>query len=274
MFPLAGESAHAATPVTLKRERGTRLALYNLGMQLFVIRSILMFQSSLGMVLRRGAIALCCAILSLTLWIAPSHATTVYDLPSPVESSGVIDSADVLSRLSVGKLNKALQALTESTGQQVHLVTIERLEYDDTIAAFTDRLFERWFPTPDTQANQTVVVLATLTNQGGIHTTAGEALPAEIATSIAEDTLLAPLRQGGGKYNKALIDAGDRLVAVLSGQPDPGAPEVGGVDVEATFASAEETDDRNATVWVVVLLIVATVVPMVTYFVYVGLPGR
>ncbi len=233
-----------------------------------------MFQSSLGMLFRRGAIALCCAILSVTLWIAPSHATTVYDLPSQVSSSGVVDSADVLSRLTVGKLDKALQSLAESTGQQVHLVTIERLDYDDTIAAFTDRLFARWFPTPESQDNQTVLVLATLTNQGGIHSTAGEALPPDIATSVAEDTLLAPLRQGGGKYNKALVDAGDRLVAVLSGQPDPGAPDVGGVDVEATFASAEETDDRNATVWVVVLLVVATVVPMVTYFAYVGMPGR
>jgi uncharacterized protein len=46
------------------------------------------------------------------------------------------------------------------------------------------------------------------------------------------------------------------------------------INIESTYASAEETDDRSATVWVIVLLAVATLVPMATYFWYVGLPGR
>ena len=39
--------------------------------------------------------------------------------------------------------------------------------------------------------------------------------------------------------------------------------------VEGTFASAEETKESNATVIVIVLLIISTVVPMVTYYAYV-----
>jgi uncharacterized protein len=81
--------------------------------------------------------------------------------------------------------------------------------------------------------------------------------------------MMAPLIDGD-KYNQAFSDAKDRLVAVLSGQPDPGAPSlVKSVDVDRNFATAEETEATrsNTTTIVVVLLLLATVVPMVTYYV-------
>ena len=82
-----------------------------------------------------------------------------------------------------------------------------------------------------------------------------------------------PLKDGA-KYNQALIEAEKRLTAVLSGQTDPGPPLVQDISLEGTFATAEETDDKSATIWVVVLLALATLIPMVTYFLYMGLPGR
>jgi uncharacterized protein len=92
----------------------------------------------------------------------------------------------------------------------------------------------------------------------------------EIAESVAQETLMVPLREGN-KYNQAFLDAADRLVAVLSGQPDPGARVVADtLNVERTFKKAEETDQGNSTIVVVVLLIAATVIPMVTYFWYQG----
>lgn len=77
-----------------------------------------------------------------------------------------------------------------------------------------------------------------------------------------------PLRDGN-KYNQAFLDASDRLVAVISGNPDPGPPVVEEtIQTEGTFARAEDTDDRSATVIVVVLLVLATVIPMATYYFY------
>jgi uncharacterized protein len=56
----------------------------------------------------------------------------------------------------------------------------------------------------------------------------------------------------------------------LAGEPDPGPPQVqDDIQVESTFTKAEETDTENSTVWVVGLLVVATVIPMATYFAYV-----
>lgn len=79
---------------------------------------------------------------------------------------------------------------------------------------------------------------------------------------------MVPLRNGN-KYNQALIDASDRLIAVLSGEPDPGPPVVElNIQAEGTFAKAEETDDKNAAIIVLALLAAATIIPMATYFLY------
>jgi uncharacterized protein len=112
------------------------------------------------------------------------------------------------------------------------------------------------------------LLLDTLTNNSAIHTgeTANTLLSNDIADSVANETLQVPIRDGN-RYNEAFVDATDRLVAVLSGQPDPGAPEVKeNIQVEGTFKTAEETDDQTSTIVVVVILVIATVAPMATYF--------
>ncbi|HIK28363.1 MAG TPA: TPM domain-containing protein [Oscillatoriaceae cyanobacterium M7585_C2015_266] len=188
------------------------------------------------------------------------------------DQTWVIDKDEVLSRATEGQISKALEKLAEKTGNEVRFVTIHRLDYGETTQSFTDKLFEKWFPTPEAQANQTLLVLDTMTNTAGIRT--GEKvktlLSDALASSVANETLLVPLKQGD-KYNQAFLDACARLVAVLSGQPDPGAPQIAEtLNVESTFKSSEETDRNSSAVIVIVLLIAATVIPMVTYFWYQG----
>ena len=155
------------------------------------------------------------------------------------------------------------------------MVTIHRLDYGETIDSFTEALFKKWYPTPQAQANQTLLVIDTVTNTTAIQTgeTVKSSMSDDIAESVASETVMVPLR-GGNKYNQALLDASNRLVAVLSGEPDPGPPVVeDNVQVASTFTSAEETDTKNATIWVVVILVIATVVPMATYFFYQSFSG-
>jgi uncharacterized protein len=140
---------------------------------------------------------------------------------------------------------------------------------------FTEKLFQRWYPTPEEQANQTLVTIDTLTNGTALYRgEESQSLVTDaIADSITHETIAIPLKNGG-KYNQALLEADKRLVAVLAGQPDPGPPAIQEINLEGTFATAEETDDKSATFWVIVLLALATLIPMVTYFWYVGIPGR
>lgn len=213
------------------------------------------------------------SIFAATLLAAtPALATGVYELPNLAagDRTWVVDKAQVLSRVTEGQISGALDKLAKETGNEVRVVTIRHLDYGETAQGFTDKLFEKWFPTKEAQANQTLLVLDSVTNTTGIRSgdRVKSNLPDEIAQSVASETVLVPLQQGD-KYNEALIDASDRLTAVLSGQEDPGPPQVvTKIQVEGTFKTAEETDRGGSTVWVIGLLIAATVIPMATYYWY------
>lgn len=233
-------------------------------------------QKSLGQAFAQTCLGFMITLLCvIQLWLtaAPeAQATGVYSMPNLAagDPTWVIDQATTLSRITRNELNGALEKLAQTTGTEVRFVTIHRLDYGESIDDFAQKLFQKWFPTPEAQANQVLLVLDNVTNTSAIQTGAAvkETLTDEIAESVAQETVLVPIRDSN-KYNQAFLDASDRLVAVLSGQEDPGPPVVNEtVQTEGTFARAEETDDRSATIIVVVLLVLATVIPMVTYYFY------
>ncbi len=230
-------------------------------------------QRSLKRFVRSLGLLLAASFLSMASFAAPVLATSVSQIPAVTAGDGnwIVDDADVLSRLSEGQLSSRLKALEADFGDEVHLVTFRRLDYGETIDSFTDELFTTWFPTAEERQNQVIIALDISTNTVAIHL--GEEtqkrLSEEVATSIAEETMMAPIRKGD-QYNQSFLDASDRLIAVLSGEEDPGPPVIiDDMRVEGTFASAEETKESNATVIVIVLLILSTVIPMVTYYAYV-----
>jgi uncharacterized protein len=219
-----------------------------------------------------------CLLLSLGWDNLPAKATGIYDLPTLTvgDSTYLIDDADAISISNEGTLTNNFKQLAQNTGTEVRMVAIRRLDYDETIDSFTDKLFSQWYPTPEESSNQVLLVLDTLSNRTAIRT--GEAvkniLPDAIAQSVASETAIAPLRQGS-KYNQSFLDVSSRLTAVLSGENDPGPPVIEEtVNIESNFTKAEDTDRGGSTIWVVVLLLLATIIPMVTYYWYVGLPGR
>lgn len=205
---------------------------------------------------------------------APAIATGLYDLPDfNADQVWVVDTADAISNSNQSKLTSTFKELANSTGQQVRMVAIRRLDYGQTVDNLADEIFQNWYPTAEKQDNQTLIVLDTLTNNVAIRTgkSAQGLVNTDIAQSLVEDTIGYNIRKGN-KYNQAFLDAGDRLVAVLSGQSDPGPPVMeDDIQIEGTFTKAEDTDQGSATIWVIGFLIVATIIPMATYYWYVGL---
>lgn len=211
-------------------------------------------------------------MMAISVFVTPAFATGVYQIPNLTADTWIVDEGDVLSRFNEGQISGAFKDLAKETGNEVRIVTIHRFDYGETPESFAKGLFTKWFPTPEAQANQAILIVDTLTN--GATIVSGDQvktlLTDEIANSVTEETLGAALRDGN-KYNQGFLDVRDRLVAVLSGKPDPGPPaEKQTVQVESTFSNAEETDKNkgNATAWVVGLLIAATVIPMATYYLY------
>lgn len=214
------------------------------------------------------------AASAIGVFTLPAQATAVYEIPtvSAGVPTWVVDKADVLSLSTEGKIKGTLEQLAKQTGKEVRFVTIHRLDYGDTIQTFTDKLFKKWFPTETEQAVQTLIVLDNVTNTIGIQTGADtkSTLTEAIATSTISETMPAPLRDGN-KYNQAFTDAADRLVAVLSGQPDPGPPVIVSTpELGRTYLKAEETEANRTNFLIIVigLLIAATVIPMATWWWY------
>lgn len=216
-------------------------------------------------------ILISCFLLGMTL---PVHAaTSPTDIPNLSEerSIWIVDQAEVVSRTNEGKLNTLLENIAETTGADIKLVVIRRLNYGETVDTFADALFDQWYPTAADKENKVLLVFDTITNNATIRVGEGllDRLPPEIAQSVVDETIGVPVREDN-KYNLAFLNASSRLGTVLAGEPDPGPPEERDeIRVEGTFTSAEDTDTKSSTVWVIGLLVVATIIPMATYFAYV-----
>jgi uncharacterized protein len=132
-----------------------------------------------------------------------------------------------------------------------------------------EQLLERW--QVDT-AGQPLLLLLIDTQTNGAAVIASPALSERLGPALlrstARTTLAQPLRDGG-RYRQASLDALQRLEAVLQGQPDPGEPATAEVVTpRTTVPTREETMASKAWVWVTVLLVVGTIVPMVTWWVF------
>lgn len=200
--------------------------------------------------------------------VAPAWATAVGELPATAPQ-GVLDQGEVFSPSTVNQVNRSLTQLSQDTGVQVHLVSLRRLDYGESATSFGEKLFQRWFP--DGGANQVLLTLVARTATADLQAGADviPLLPAATAQSITQETLLQPVRQN--IYNQALLDTVQRLSLVLSGQPDPGPPPEAVEPTAGNFATVAETREQKdfSTAVVIVLLILATVIPMVTYYWYV-----
>lgn len=207
-------------------------------------------------------------VLSLVLLVlaAPAFALNANDLPEVPPAGHVLDQAQLLSRAGAADVGKSLDALG---GQQVQAswVSVPRLDYDLTLGQFGQQLLERWAAAGseqlvlliDGQTSATAIVATPLLQQR---------LSPELLRSTSRTTMAQPLRDGN-RYRQASLDAIGRLAVVLDGGEDPGEPAVAVNPVPtARVPSREQTLSSNATTWVIVLLVVGTIVPMLTWWVF------
>ncbi len=210
------------------------------------------------------------AALVLTSLIAPpaALATGLADFPVQRPSSHVLDSADVLSRAASGDVNQRLEQFSE-LGVDARLVTLRRLDYGVSLETLGEELLQQW----QDEASRDGLLLLLIEGQNNsaavvASTALLEQLPSTLLSSTAISTMGLPLREGS-RYRQASLDALSRLEVVLNGGEDPGPPQlVERIPVETNIPSKEETESSNAFLWVVVLLVVGTLVPMITWWVF------
>ena len=205
-------------------------------------------------------------LVALTLPLAPAWAIGVTALPSQPPANHVLDSADLLSRATAGDLSRRLDSLAEQ-GVAATWVSIPRLDYGVSLSDFGEQLLQRW---QQDDASQLLLLIDGQTSGTAIVASGPvlERLSPALLRSTARTTMAQPLREGA-RYRQASLDAVERLSVVLAGGTDPGEPELATNPVAtARVPSREQTKDSNAFTWVAVLLVVGTIVPMLTWWVF------
>lgn len=210
-------------------------------------------------------------VLLLGLAQAPAAlATGPKDFPLAPPSGLVLDTADLLSRAAASDLEKRLEELDQQQ-VQARLVTLRRLDYGLALEDLGQQLMERWkTQDPEGAERQLVLLIESQNNSGAVVASPdlADTLPRSLLASTGTSTMGLPLREGA-RYRQASIDALTRLQAVLQGQEDPGPPQlIERLPVETNVPTAEETASSNAFLWVVVLLVVGTLVPMITWWIF------
>jgi uncharacterized protein len=208
------------------------------------------------------------ALVLLVAPLAPALALSLNDLPSQPPSSRVLDDADVLSIASRTEIERQLERFNEER-VDARLVTVGRLDYGLTLPELARQLLERW-STAGGGDQRLLILIDSQTKGATIVASAAleRQLPPELLRSTARTTVAQPLREGD-RYRQASLDALERLGTVLRGGEDPGEPATPEAALVTTnIPTREETAGSNAFTWVVVLLVVGTVVPMLTWWVF------
>ena len=211
--------------------------------------------------------------LALLLGLAQAPAalaTGPQDFPVAPPAAHVLDTADLLSRAAASDLEKRLEELDQQQ-VQARLVTLRRLDYGLPLEDLGQQLLERWkAQDPEGSTDQLLLLIESQNNSGAVVASPdlADTLPRSLLASTGTSTMGLPLREGA-RYRQASIDALDRLQTVLQGEPDPGPPQlIERLPVETNIPTAEETASSNAFLWVVVLLVVGTLVPMITWWIF------
>ena len=217
--------------------------------------------------LRRWAGVIAVALLAFVVAVPAAMAIAPAELGAGRPTERVIDDADVFSRASRSELESRLEALTEDR-VDAHVITVRRLDYGYSLDAFGDQLVENW--SSSGQEPLLLLLLETQNKRAAIVTedSLQTQLPPALLKSTARTTMSIPLREGD-RYRQASLDGINRLAVVLGGGEDPGPPEeIVRTTLPTNIPTQAETEESNATTWVIVLLVLGTIIPMATWWVF------
>lgn len=222
--------------------------------------------------LQRSVLPLLMALGLLLAAPAVGHAMAVADLPPQRPAEHVLDSAEVFSRAGKAEIEHTLEQFSAER-VDARLLTLNRLDYGLDLDALGNQLLQRWSAGATGEASPDPLLLLLIDNQTRATAILAQPpldrqLPPELLASTASTTMAQPLRNGD-RFRQASVDALARLGTVLQGGDDPGEPVLEeSAAVISNVPTHEETASSNAFTWVIVLLVVGTVVPMLTWWVF------
>jgi uncharacterized protein len=210
------------------------------------------------------------ASLCFFLAVPAGFALSPQDLPAQPPDKAVLDSADVLSRAGKNEIETRLNEL-ESSKVDARVITLRKLDYGLSLTGFGEELVERWTNNDNASDRPLILFLEETQNKQAavvISAELSDQLPDALLSSTARTTMSKPMRDGE-RFRQASMDGIERIAVVLNGGEDPGPPiQVERTALPTNVPTIEETSESNAFTWVIVLLVVGTIVPMATWWVF------
>ena len=210
------------------------------------------------------------ASLCFFLAVPAGFALSPQDLPAQPPDNAVLHSADVLSRAGKNEIETRLNQL-ESAKVDARVITLRKLDYGLSLTGFGEELVERWSNNNNRSERPLILFLEETQNkQAAVVVSAdlSDQLPDALLRSTARTTMSQPMRDGE-KFRQASMDGIERIAVVLNGGEDPGPPiQIERTALPTNIPTVEETSESNAFTWVIVLLVVGTIVPMATWWVF------
>ena len=210
------------------------------------------------------------ASLCFFLAVPAGFALSPQDLPAQPPDKAVLDSADVLSRAGKNEIETRLNQL-ESSKVDARVITVRKLDYGLSLTGFGEELVERWSNNVNTSERPLILFLEETQNKQAAVVVSAELsdqLPDALLRSTARTTMSQPMRDGE-RFRQASMDGIERIAVVLNGGEDPGPPiQIERTALPTNVPTVEETSESNAFTWVIVLLVVGTIVPMATWWVF------
>lgn len=201
--------------------------------------------------------------------LQPLFAAGVYDYPAEAPQQRLIDPAGLFSRSTAKELQHRLEDF-EAGHVQAHLLSVERLDYGLELESLGRQIVERWSQASPGGDSNLLLLIDAQTNTAAVVASPDllMQLPEALLISTADTTMGLPMRMGS-RYRQASLEALNRLEVVLNGADDPGPPEQQEqAEVVTNIPTRAETAAGSGFTWVVVLLVVGTIVPMLTWWVF------
>ncbi|KAI0567038.1 divinyl chlorophyllide a 8-vinyl-reductase [Gracilaria domingensis] len=179
------------------------------------------------------------------------------DIPSFKPDALLVDDAGLIQKGSEELFTKAMTNIRDKQGYTVRFAMVKSIPYGETPDEFASELAEQW----QLEGNDVLFVASPKLARAGVFVgdKASSRLTKEIAESVANDTFA--VAAGEERYGSAVLDVSNRLIPVLSGEEDPGPPEVKIREVVQTYKTKAETkNDRTKYIAVVVVVLVISFV--------------
>lgn len=156
--------------------------------------------------------------------------TTTSSYTSPGNPTGFVnDFAGILSPTTVSELNQKLSAFSESTGNEISVVTITKLE-DETIETYAEKLFQEWGIGKEKEDNGLLLLVSLEDREMRIDVGYGlEPVITDIDSGRIIREIITPAFQAGD-FDKGITEGVNAITGLIGGEslPEESSPNWGG----------------------------------------------